>query len=70
MQNTFVAIVILIQWNGEGNMKVSKNKKVNKKIILTIIEREIEFKSVSQMMKRKEQLFKMGVLSRARITSG
>ena len=50
-------------------MKISKNKKVNKKIILTIIEREIEFKSVSQMMKRKEQLFKMGVLSRARITS-
>ena len=46
------------------------NKKVNKKIILTIIEREIEFTSVPKMMKRKEQLFKMGVLSRARITSG
>jgi hypothetical protein len=42
---------------------------MNKKIVLTIIERDIEFSTIPKMMKRKEQLFKMGVLSRARITS-
>tara|TARA_R100000656_G_scaffold5473_1_gene7039 strand:+ start:1086 stop:1241 length:156 start_codon:yes stop_codon:yes gene_type:complete len=49
-------------------MKNSKQK-VNKKIILTIIEKRIEFDSIPKMMKKKEQLLKMGVLSRARITS-
>ena len=50
-------------------MKNSVKKKMDKKIILTIIKRDIEFDSIPKMMKKKEQLFKMGVLSRARITT-
>ena len=40
-----------------------------KKIILTIIETNQQFKTVGEMMKRKEQLLKMGVRSKARITT-
>ena len=50
-------------------MKNSVKKKMDKKIILTIVERDIEFDSIPKMMKKKEQLLKMGVLSKARITS-
>jgi len=50
-------------------MKNSVKKKMDKKIVLTIVERDIEFDSIPKMMKKKEQLLKMGVLSRARITT-
>ena len=46
----------------------SINKPVQK-IVLTIMSRDLHFKTVDQMMKKKEQLLKIGVLSRARITT-
>ena len=50
-----------------GFMDADLNGK--KKIILTIIETNQQFKTVGEMMKRKEQLLKMGVRSKARITT-
>ena len=49
-------------------MNTSK-KPDNQKIILTIISRDLQFQTVGKMMKKKEQLLKMGVLSRASITT-
>ena len=47
-----------------------------KRLVLTIISKKKEIQGVSfechsikEMMKKKEQLYKMGVLSRARITN-
>ena len=48
-----------------------------KRLVLTIVSRNknniqgvsFECRSIQEMMKKKEQLYKMGVLSRARITN-
>ena len=49
--------------------KTFQKKQNKQKIILTIIESHQQFKTVGGMMKKKEQLLKMGVRSKARITT-
>lgn len=49
--------------------KTFQKKQNKQKIILTIIEKDLQFKTVRTMMKKKEQLLKIGVHSKARITT-
>ena len=49
---------------------MNTSKKPDKqKIILTIVSRDLQFETVGKMMTKKELLLKMGVWTKARITT-